>query len=680
MKAQWIWKQNEFEFDLYNKMTYRRRERAEYALPRWSMPHVNYCETFLCCPHFDEETTVTIRGEGTVNLRVGETPSFVYDFNGSITLPAGDHILFVEVYNPNGLPCIFVEGKGCESGEGWEVYDRDGCWKKVAYAGLYDPETPPSKYGLPTREKQPVKAERVKSEEGVDGVLYTFDKEVLAYAAFRGVKTAGKVEVFYGESREEALDTAHSELCDCFQIYADENFVAPLTKAFRFVFVQGEGVYDEFLCMEEYYPAPNRAKFKSNDELLNKIYDVSLYTLALTSREFFIDGIKRDRWVWAGDTLQSEWMTLYSYFDVDIVKRTLIALLGKEKFYHHVNGIMDYSFYVIMAAREYYRYTGDKAFIERIFPQLKELLNFCLSRRNKNGLMQRVNGEWVFIDWAEFPVDGEVCAEQILLCESLRYMAEIAKLVGQDNAEWNALAAELPEKINEKYWTEQGYAHDETKSFMTRYGGIFATLFGCANNEQRKVILEKTLLSDEVQAIKTPYMKFYEMSAIAELGGCAQMLDYVKSYWGGMLSEGATTFWEEYDPNVKGAERYAMYGRRYGKSLCHSWGAAPVYLLGRYLVGLKPASIGYKTFELTPWLDGKTFFEAELPANEGFVRVKYDGEALTVYSDKADGTVHCFGKSYAVKAGYELRVKAEQKRYNLKWRKKDANERKEKTC
>jgi len=25
-----------------------------------------------------------------------------------------------------------------------------------------------------------------------------------------------------------------------------------------------------------------------------------------------------------------------------------------------------------------------------------------------------------------------------------------------------------------------------------------------------------------------------------------------------------------------------MYGRKYGKSLCHAWGAAPLYLLGRY--------------------------------------------------------------------------------------------------
>nr|GFC72823.1 hypothetical protein [Tanacetum cinerariifolium] len=51
------------------------------------------------------------------------------------------------------------------------------------------------------------------------------------------------------------------------------------------------------------------------------------------------------------------------------------------------------------------------------------------------------------------------------------------------------------------------------------------------------------------------------------------VLKEMKSYWGGMLDLGATSFWEEYDPAKKGAEHYSMYGRPFGKSLCHAWGA-----------------------------------------------------------------------------------------------------------
>ena len=658
MKAQWIWHENEFEYSLYQKIMHRRRERNVRANPAWKLPMVHSDARFVRFVTLEKETVLHFYAEGEMSLRVDNEPSFRYDFNGTLVLPAGEHSILVEVYNPNGVPSIFVEGEGCESGTEWESCLCDKNWCKVGCAGLYDVKRGPSSYGLPVREKEPIAVEFVKSNDGREGRLFVFDQEIFAFSCFRGITGKGKIEVYYGESREEALDVQHSETADCFVVEETcREISANLSKGFQYVFVPDSKDigFTKFIPLEEYYPIENRAKFRSNDELLNRIYDVSLYTLALTSREFFIDGLKRDRWVWAGDTLQSELMSLYSYYDLDLIKRTLIALAGKEKITQHINGIMDYTFYVILAAGEYYRYTGDLEFIKRIFPRLVELQEFCLQRRDENGFMKGLPGDWVFIDWADFPTDGEVCAEQILLYESLRRMVEMSEAIGyQIDPEWKKTLRTLWGKIQETYWTENGYAHDETRTLMTRYGGMFAVLFGLANEEERKVVLSRTLLNEDVLQIKTPYMKFYETAAIAELGETERMLEYIKSYWGGMLKEGATTFWEEYDPNVKGAEKYAMYGRKYGKSLCHSWGASPVYLIGKYLVGLTPAETGYQRFRLQPCLDGKTFFDAELPANDGNVRVCYDGNTLKVFSEKANGTLRCFGKEYEIEKGEEF--------------------------
>ena len=68
-----------------------------------------------------------------------------------------------------------------------------------------------------------------------------------------------------------------------------------------------------------------------------------IHILALTSREFVIDGIKRDRWVWAGDTFQSELMSFYSFFDKETMKRTIGALLGKDCFEQDVYKRQAYS-------------------------------------------------------------------------------------------------------------------------------------------------------------------------------------------------------------------------------------------------------------------------------------------------------------------------------------------------
>ena len=58
-----------------------------------------------------------------------------------------------------------------------------------------------------------------------------------------------------------------------------------------------------------------RAAFSCEDERLNAIYDVSARTMELCTREFFLDGIKRDRWVWSGDAYQSYMVNIYLFFD-----------------------------------------------------------------------------------------------------------------------------------------------------------------------------------------------------------------------------------------------------------------------------------------------------------------------------------------------------------------------------
>ena len=53
---------------------------------------------------------------------------------------------------------------------------------------------------------------------------------------------------------------------------------------------------------------------------------------------------------------------------------------------------------------------------------------------------------------------------------------------------------------------------------------------------------------------------FYE--ALCALGMQSDVLGEIRSYWGGMLELGATSFWELYNPDEKGDAHYARYGRR----------------------------------------------------------------------------------------------------------------------
>lgn len=636
VRQQWIWHKNEFEHLIYKKMMLRRQERISKIIPSWLLEGAYDCMLFYKTGENKKDIWLNITAKGIIAVKIDNSPTYVENPYIPIFLPAGKHFIRIEVQNPNGLPCIYVEGEGYESNESWLTNYGNTKWQNAAGFNFNNKLFNPQDYKLPVR-----KLEALSQTKYENGTLYDFGREVLGFPIIRGINGSGKIELYYGESKLEALDIQETEVFDIIELNAIVDFVSSESRAFRYIYVlDAEDLeFDKIECNEEYYPLKNRGYFKCDDNLINQIYETSLYTLEMTSREFFIDGVKRDRWVWSGDCYQSALMSYYTHFDKDIIKRSIIALLGKGKIENYINTIMDYSFYLIITTHDYYLYTGDLNFISDNFERLEELLEFSLGRRNINGFMQKLDADdWVFVDWADIDNSGEVCVEQMLLYKSLKSMAEFAKILNKTSlTRYLTLAEELYEKLHIFWDSKNGsFAHDSSLNKLTRYGNIFSVLYDISKDKHGEI--KKVFDKDENQKIYTPFMKLFELSAIAKLGGVSKILDYIKSYWSGMLEEGTCTFWEEYDPTITDEKKYAMYGRPYGKSLCHSWGASPLYLIGRYLVGLVPTEAGYKSFEIKPYLEDLSY-EAVVPANDGSLYIKYDKKNLTIFPKNISGTL-----------------------------------------
>jgi hypothetical protein len=141
------------------------------------------------------------------------------------------------------------------------------------------------------------------------------------------------------------------------------------------------------------------------------------------------------------------------------------------------------------------------------------------------------------------------------------------------------------------------------------------------------------------------------MCKIGDFGYMKNMLD---SYWGEMIRLGATTIWEEFDPTKKGIEHYEMYGGKYEKSLCHAWGASPIYLLGKYALGVKPTKPGYKEYIVCPHDVGLGAFKGSVPTKNGNIYVSFDGKKAEVVSEIDGGTLILGDKKYPIKKGMPL--------------------------
>ena len=664
-KASWIWYPGDYEVWLSNKMQTRRTERGTFLPPFWKLDShyvlMNFHKDFeLTEP---EDAKLYVEGQYNVSLD-GKT---IRGYPKVIHIPAGKHRISLKVYNQANVPAIFVQGNHLVSDTSWLVTYEDKEWidasgktsdvsaTKYLLAGSWDftdPNVLPSTYHLPVEEHKAASISRKPHSMFVD-----FGKETFGYIKLNGLKGKGRISLYFGESPEEAQDTARCELAD--KIDVDQNggdFTFSGSRAFRYVTIY----YDDNISINdvsmlyEYSPVKQRGSFKCSDDEVNKIWDVSAYTLHLNTREFFIDGIKRDRWVWSGDAYQSYLMNYYLFFDSPTVTHTLLALRGKDPVTSHINTIMDYTFYWFLGINDYYQYTGDKTFIEQNYPRMQSMMDYCLSRRDKDGLMQGLTGDWVFIDWADgLSKQGEVSFEQILFCRSLETMAQCAKIAHDDAGaeKYVAIAANLRTKIFSYYWNEQKHALVHSRidgkptDNVTRYANMFSIFFNYLDDAKKQDVKKYVLLNNDVPKITTPYMRFYELESLCAMGEQSYVLKQIKDYWGGMLKLGATTFWEEYNPAKSGADVYAMYGRPYGKSLCHAWGASPIYLLGKYYLGVKPTSPGYKDYLIEPNLGGLQWMRGTVPTPNGDIKVYVSTKQIKVSADDGLGVLRFKSKT-----------------------------------
>ena len=666
-KPTWIWYPSDFEIWLGNIFNNRRTERGAMFPPFWKQDSHYVTVEFSREFELNHEETITIACEGKFNLMLDGKLQFGQP--KTFTVPQGKHKLNLKVWNQATPPALFIEGDTIHTDSTWLATYEDKIWideNGIAHgSGIYVPaaswnfnsiETPPSSYHLEREERRPVCCHDMTTY----GMLYDFGKETFGYLKVKGLK--GLIHIYYGESAEEALDKEH---CETLDILSEGEKLD--SKAFRYVYIEKEqgAHYEEVLMDYEYAPFDMKrsGSFRCSDEELNHIWDVAAYTMDLTTREFFMDGIKRDRWTWSGDAIQSYLMNYYLRFDTECVKRTIRQLRGKDPVTAHINTIMDYTFYWFKSILDYYQYTADIAFVREMWPRMVTLMDYVESRLNEEGMAEGQADDWIFVDWVDFPMHkrGTLCFEQILLMKAMETMAVCSKLLGI-KSNYRVKSESLRNKIKQTFWSydQKAYYHaiedGKMNRQITKFPNMFAILYGLAYQEECREIMQSVMLNPDVGPITTPYMRFYELETLCTDGLQAQVLQEMKAYWGGMLREGATSFWEKYNPEEKGVQHLAMYGRPYGKSLCHAWGASPIYLIGKYFLGVTPTKPGYEEYEIRPTLGGLDWMEGDVPTPFGKIHVRMTTHEVSVLSDGGQGTLIVGDQPIMIPANKEIRI------------------------
>ena len=136
--------------------------------------------------------------------------------------------------------------------------------------------------------------------------------------------------------------------------------------------------------------------------------------------------------------------------------------------------------------------------------------------------------------------------------------------------------------------------------------------------------------------VVTPYYGYYILSAMAKMDHREAALQWMRQYWGGMLDEGATSFWEAYDPDWFKEDFHSSLQADnrsgYFVSLAHGWSSGPTPWLMEQVLGSQSTGPGFSTVNIRPDLLDLAWARGAEPTPHGLLRVALakDGSAPIV--------------------------------------------------
>lgn len=353
--------------------------------------------------------------------------------------------------------------------------------------------------------------------------------------------------------------------------------------------------------------------FICDDEFLNSLWQKSLRTLYVTMRDNFMDCPDRERAQWWGDVTNEMRMTMYSmdsnaYLLYQKGVEAMLSYADETKVLQTVVPIKDAYFELplqqlagIMGFWTYYEYTGDRAFIERVYNASLDYLK--LWEMDENNLVVHRKGSWDWPDWgkkADMPT-----LENAWVYYALVVLEKMARILEKDKdlrffeERKTAIA-----KGFEAFWTENGYKSKAVKKPDDRANAL-AVLSGLAD-ESRYDVVENLLKTTKNSS---PYMEYYVLEALCKMGKSETAKDRIKNRYSDMVNKNYSTLWEKWSP-VTGTRN-------------HAWSGGPLVIMSKYFAGITPLGAGYERVRIAPQYTLSDSMNCTVPSVKGLIVLDY---------------------------------------------------------
>ncbi|MFO7976824.1 MAG: family 78 glycoside hydrolase catalytic domain [Candidatus Hydrogenedentota bacterium] len=491
------------------------------------------------------------------------------------------------------------------------------------------------------------RAEPVRVEKKAEGhYFYDFGQEIVGHTRIRIKGPEGhKIEVRHGEELSDPLTVRYDMRANCvyqeFPILSggEETIEFYDYRAFRYLEVLNAPAEPEVWVDVRHHPFDsNAATLSASDDLLVKIWKLCKNGVQFGSQGSFLDCPSREKGQYLGDALITGHSNVVLTGDGSLLAKAIqdfalsrricpgLMAVAPGSF---MQEIAEYSLQWPIVVRNYYHYTGDAAFTQRVLDDvLPGLYAYFEEFEGESGLLTGMTEKWVLVDWPKNLRDGydydyaehrENTALNAFYYASLKASARLCRDLGRDFESYEMKAEKVRKAFIERLLNQ------ETHLFVDAPGSEHSSLhanalplaFGLAPEEAIPAIVD---LIREKRLSCGVYIAPFVIEACYRADEPELAYDLITSKdehsWHEMLEHGATTCMEAWGPDQK-----------WNTSWCHPWSSSPVYLIAERVVGVYPAEPGWRRIAFEPHIP-KTMdhLELHLTTCQGVIDVKFSRE------------------------------------------------------
>lgn len=400
------------------------------------------------------------------------------------------------------------------------------------------------------------------------------------------------------------------------------------------------------------------SKFDSDNDLLNREYEMSKYTIKATNQDVYVDSQARERRPYEGDLLVNGNTSFVVSSNYSLNRHSMDYLIDNPTWPE------DYKLYSIEMAWQDYLYTGNDEFMKSRYKDLTYKLNRGKNEESFDGASESFTGSLKntkgvdnfdekvglvtndgLIDWPIPERDGFVEGEYNAPFNAIFYgaylsMSKIAEATRHtaDAEHYRSRAARIKkEMIDRLYNPETGRFYDSLNADLSvnkhtaHHSTAYALCYGVYDDQAMADKMSKFVANDG-KFVGSIYFIYFMLKGLIDSGHADDAVRLLtnpddrkdQKTFAAILNTLKATIAPEawsnhYKPNM---------------TMSHPWGATPGLTIVQGIMGINPTKPGFETFNVKIRSGNVQHVNVETPSSKGIIKA-----ALSANGEKQIVTV-----------------------------------------